>query len=210
MPPMKKRLLQLLLMIAILILIVAAWYLASPLIINKTVEEDLPFTIPDPRQGAEMSLEELDQIEEEMDQLQKEVLAAAANMPDREMNDPMPTTPRELQPAVLAQGQFHGADAIHKGSGTAIIYKLADESRLLRLQEFRVTNGPALDALLVAHPNPKDWHDIKDDYLDLGELKGNVGNQNYGIPFDVDITRYKSAVIFCVAFRVVFSTATLN
>ena len=202
--------LRLVLFIAILIFIIAAWYLASPLVIDRTVEEDLPRTASNTVQHGELTLEDLNQIQKEMDLLEKQVLAAAANMPDRETNDPMPTTPRELQPVILSQGEFHGADAIHKGSGTAIIYQLADESRILRLQDFHVTNGPALDVLLVAHANPKDWDDVKDNYLDLGELKGNVGSQNYGVPFDAEITQYKSAVIFCVAFRVIFSTATLN
>ena len=43
--------------------------------------------------------------------------------------------------------------------------------------------------------------------IHLGALKGNVGNQNYDIPADVDLSEYRSVVIYCVPFHVVFSTA---
>jgi hypothetical protein len=48
------------------------------------------------------------------------------------------------------------------------------------------------------------------DYLDLGSLKGNVGDQNYALPADFDPTLYKSVVIYCQPFRVIFATATLQ
>jgi hypothetical protein len=47
------------------------------------------------------------------------------------------------------------------------------------------------------------------DYVDLGILKGNVGNQNYEIPDDVDLSAIKSVVIWCRPFKVVFSVADL-
>ena len=47
-------------------------------------------------------------------------------------------------------------------------------------------------------------------YVDLGELKGNRGNQNYPIPAGVDIGIQQSVVIYCVPFSVVFSVAMLQ
>ena len=47
-------------------------------------------------------------------------------------------------------------------------------------------------------------------YLDLGELKGNRGNQNYPIPAGVNISTFNSVVIYCKPFAVVFSVATLH
>ena len=47
-------------------------------------------------------------------------------------------------------------------------------------------------------------------YLSLGELKGNVGNQNYPIPADVDVAGYGSVVIWCELFDVLFSPAALE
>ena len=47
-------------------------------------------------------------------------------------------------------------------------------------------------------------------HLELAKLKRNLGNQNYEIPGDVDITSFQSVVIFCKLFRVIFSVAPLQ
>ena len=46
--------------------------------------------------------------------------------------------------------------------------------------------------------------------VDLGKLKGNIGNQNYVIPVDVDVNAQMSVVIYCVPFSVFFSIASLG
>jgi hypothetical protein len=107
--------------------------------------------------------------------------------------------------AVLS-GNFTDADTAHKGSGTANIYQQGEEL-VLRLQEFSVTNGPDLHVLLSTSANPTD--DIGD-YIDLGELKGNIGDQNYEIPTGTDLSQYQSVIIYCQPFHVVFSTATFG
>ena len=102
-------------------------------------------------------------------------------------------------------------DSIHKGSGTAIIYRGPDGSLLLRLENFSVTNGPDLHVYLSPHPNPGRGGQVRTaGYVDLGELKGNRGNQNYPIPAGVDIDIQQSVVIYCVPFSVVFSVAMLQ
>lgn len=107
--------------------------------------------------------------------------------------------------AVLT-GTFTDADAAHKGSGTATIYQQSEEL-VLRLQDFSVTNGPDLHVLLSTSPNPAD---DMGDYIDLGELKGNIGDQNYNIPAGTDLSQYQSIIIYCQPFHVVFSTALLG
>jgi hypothetical protein len=49
-----------------------------------------------------------------------------------------------------------------------------------------------------------------DDFIDLGDLKGNIGPQNYEIPADVDLERYSTVVIWCVRFGVAFGAADIN
>ena len=51
--------------------------------------------------------------------------------------------------------------------------------------------------------------EFDDDFIDLGDLKGNIGPQNYEIPEDVDLSRYKTVVIWCVRFGVAFGAAEL-
>ena len=101
------------------------------------------------------------------------------------------------------------ADNFHQGSGTATIYELDDGSRVLRFEDFEVTNGPDLHVLLVPHGNPQTQDDITG-YLDLGSLKGNIGDQNYELPDDLDLSQYGSVVIYCVPFHVLFSAASLG
>ena len=47
-------------------------------------------------------------------------------------------------------------------------------------------------------------------FLKLGKLKGNVGNQNYEIPAGTELNDYRSVVIWCELFDVLFSPAPLK
>ncbi len=110
---------------------------------------------------------------------------------------------------VLGMGEFGRIDAIHAASGTAAIYALPDGQRVLRLEDFTSTNGPDLHVLLTTGTEAKTFGELGE-YWDLGQLKGNVGNQNYPIPDDIDLALVKSVVIYCKPFRVVFSVADLT
>jgi hypothetical protein len=117
--------------------------------------------------------------------------------------------PEMTDPVIASNGSFIRIDAIHGAQGTATIYQLPDGDRVLRFEEFRSTNGPDLHVLLSADPDPRTQEALGEDYVELGPLKGNVGNQNYDIPAEVDLSLYQSVVIYCLPFQVVFSTATL-
>ena len=115
------------------------------------------------------------------------------------------------QVQAVAMGSFKDADAFHRGSGTATIYRTPDGSEVLRLENLDVTNGPALHVVLSTHPDPERSEQVKQEgFVDLGDLKGNRGNQNYPIPAGVDTSIHKSVVIYCYPFAVVFSVATLD
>ena len=115
------------------------------------------------------------------------------------------------QVEAAAMGSFKDADAFHRGSGTATIYRTPDGSEVVRLEDLNVTNGPALHVVLSTHPDPERSEQVKQEgYVDLGDLKGNRGNQNYPIPAGVDTSIHKSVVIYCYPFAVVFSVATLE
>ena len=114
-------------------------------------------------------------------------------------------------PQAITQGSFKDADAFHRGSGTATIYRTGGGAHLLRLENLDVTNGPALRVILSTHPDPERSEQVKQEgYVDLGDLKGNRGNQNYPIPAGVDLSAHQSVVIYCYPFAVVFSVATLE
>lgn len=117
--------------------------------------------------------------------------------------------PEMTDPVIVSSGSFIQLDAIHGAEGRATIYQLPDGARILRFEDFRSTNGPDLHVVLSADPDPRTHDALGEDYVELGRLKGNVGNQNYDVPAEVDLSLYQSVVIYCVPFQVVFSTATL-
>jgi polyhydroxyalkanoate synthesis regulator phasin len=108
---------------------------------------------------------------------------------------------------VSRQGTFNEIDLIHKGSGLALIYPETAEGPILRLQDFNVTRGPDLHVYLSRNENITS-SDQLGSYHDLGLLKSSKGNQNYQLPSNHE--GFKSVVIWCKAFGVLFSSATLQ
>lgn len=117
------------------------------------------------------------------------------------MNEDMPDSTES--PVVVAQGMFMDADSFHQGSGTATIYQLTDGSHVLRFEDFSVTNGPDLHVFLLQGES-------MDGALDLGSIKGNLGDQNYDIPAGTDVSAFTGVSIYCVPFHVTFSTAAFG
>jgi hypothetical protein len=107
--------------------------------------------------------------------------------------------------AQLASGSF-GALA-HDGQGTAAVVELPSGERKLTLTEFETDAGPDL-RVYVSTDDPADGGELGD-FVDLGGLKGNKGNQQYTLPADLDIGRYSNVVIWCRAFSVGFTSAPL-
>ena len=127
-----------------------------------------------------------------------------AVVPEAEQAMP-PDMPDE--PTVLLMGSFIDIDPIHGAEGSATIYELPDGDRVLRFEDFRSKNGPDLHVYLSTEAPTSTFAGLGDGEVHLGALKGNVGNQNYDVPADVDLSQYRSVVIYCVPFHVVFSTA---
>ena len=101
------------------------------------------------------------------------------------------------------QGQFVGVgDGIHDAQGVAKVLPLDDGSQILRLEEFRSTNGPDLYVYLATDKDASD-------FVNLGELKANRGNQNYEIPSGVDLEKHNQVLVWCKAFSVLFGSAEL-
>jgi len=112
------------------------------------------------------------------------------------------------EPAPVAQGQFHGV--AHEAKGTATIYQFPGGRRVLRFTQFETSNGPDVQVYLVAAPDANDNETVtKAGFLHLGALKGNRGDQNYDIPADADLSKYRAATVWCRRFGVNFATAPL-
>ena len=87
---------------------------------------------------------------------------------------------------------------------------MPDGQHILRLEGFETSNGPALFVYLSQNPADGEDGAFDDDYFDLGELKGNIGDQNYPIPAEVDPLGYTSVVVWCDRFSVSFGAADLT
>ena len=178
-------------------------------------EEDAPVVMTAARQadleeGMAMAMKavEADSMEEAAAMTEEGVAMMQEAIEQSEMMA-QPAAANQVQ--AVAMGSFKDADAFHRGSGTATIYRTPDGSEVLRLEDLNVTNGPALHVVLSTHPDPERSEQVKQEgYVDLGDLKGNRGNQNYPIPAGVDTSIHKSVVIYCYPFAVVFSVATLD
>jgi hypothetical protein len=109
-------------------------------------------------------------------------------------------------PRTLGRGSFRSLE--HHTTGTAILLRLADGSTVLRLENLDTSNGPDVHVTLSPSPSTGGNGDYTD-YLDLGSLKGNRGNQNYPVPRGTDLTHFRSAVIWCKRFTVGFGVAPI-
>lgn len=123
-----------------------------------------------------------------------------------------PNGQNETTPAVkiVKQGEFTDVDFLHKGSGQAKILEYSDGKKILRFENFETTNGPDLYVYLATNNSPTSNLDDVGGYINLGRLKGNIGNQNYDLPVGTDINRYNSAIIWCKKFGVLFPYAVLK
>lgn len=143
---------------------------------------------------------------------------------DQTVNEPLPTAPTGPAPASaaatpsapaapsqLSTGQLVSQE--HDTTGTVTIFRLPDGQRLLRLSNFSTSNGPDLHVWLSdqkLQSGTEGWFVFDDgQHVDLGGLKGNIGDQNYVIPAEVDLGRYPSVSIWCQRFSVSFGAAEL-
>jgi Electron transfer DM13 len=108
---------------------------------------------------------------------------------------------------VVAKGTFRAL--AHPVSGQAKVLDVSGD-RYLRFEDFTVENGPDLRVYLSAAPSHSDGPAFGSDFIDLGSLKGNVGDQNYRIPAGAELSRFRSAVIWCRRFSVGFAGAPIS
>lgn len=225
---------------AVLLLAIAApiaWYLISPLFINKTVNDDFPAVAAAPAQsplGTAISAPSAAPTTTPQPPTPTTPPPTATPLPAQgapstarpttaataSPTSPTPTstalpptalppTAAPTGPVALRSGQFH--DVVHEGSGVATIYRLPDGKLVLRLENLDVLNGPDLYLYLSVLPDSTDSPPVlANKYLSLGRLKGNKGNQTYDLPADFDPQAFHSVTVWCQQFRVNFATAPLK
>jgi hypothetical protein len=121
------------------------------------------------------------------------------------------STNQENGAKTLATGTFHGK--VHQTSGRATIYQEQDGKIILRLTNFKTSNGPDVHVILIAAKDAVDNANFlksNTERVELGKLKGNEGDQNYEIPAGTDLSKFQTVSIYCERFNANFGAAPLG
>ena len=132
-----------------------------------------------------------------------EDIVVAAPMPVPDQGKPEVAPARDVQ---LLSGRFSGESG-HRGEGRAAVVKLAKGGRVLTFSRFDVDPG-AGDLRVYLHEGRTTSDDLGD-FVEIADLKGNRGDQQYEIPARVDLDRHSTVVIWCVPFSTRIAQASL-
>lgn len=168
-------------------LLVVGWWLLKPLFIDKEVNEALP-KASQTEQGIEKTADK--------DKETGELVNKTPTMPVADMET-------ANQTAAMFEGAFVDGEPGHHAKGKVVTLVNGDTT-ILRLEDLDATNGPDLHVFL-AKPGSKTGEGIN-----LGKLKGNIGNQNYELPQQADLSVYSKVVIYCKQFSVDFGYSDLK
>jgi hypothetical protein len=181
--------------------VIVNWWLISPYFIDDAVDEDFSTSISEQLATAD----------------ETPVTTAGSETPDVQeepvqQEPPVTGEPTEEEPSppsgpvLLGAGQFIGL-AGHSGTGDAGLFRNPDGSPVLRFENFDIENGPDLEVYLVPG---SDQTSLAEGSIHLGALKGNIGDQNYGLRPDTELAPGAYTVlVWCEAFSVEFVGATI-
>lgn len=185
----------------ILVIMIIASFISSVMLITSKSQVSFAAS-SDVQNFMNMTEEQRIQAAKNMTQKDKEMVMNEFSKQNSTVNENMSETamPKDTKPLM---GNFVDAgDGFHKAQGVAKVLNLADGKAFLRLENLKTTNGPDLYVYLSTG---KDVSDI----VNLGRLKGNIGNQNYEIPTATDLAKYNTVLIWCKAFSTLFGSAKL-
>ena len=179
--------------LGLVVIVPAAWYLASPLLLSTTIDEPAPIAViaSSPVPAATSQAPQAN---------------ASPDPPTHRPSEATPTTPT-TQPvtAIELSGSFAGADEFHFARGRARLVETAPGEFTIWLEDFAVRNGP--DLFVYLSPFGQGYTKAA---VELGRLKADRGNQNYRVPAGTDVGSVRSVVIWCKQFGVLFGTAPLT
>jgi K+/H+ antiporter YhaU regulatory subunit KhtT len=206
------------------VLIPIGIYTISPLFISNTVNEPLPTTAEVINKNTAsqeyqrfVSMNDQDRINaaKQMSQREKNMVMIEAAQVNNTINEnavihrtinqqQQQSNTNTTAVSTIRTGSFIGAgDGFHNAEGLAKVIPLGDKSSILRLENFKSTNGPNVHLYLATDK-------AASNFIDLGRLKANNGNQNYNIPVETDLSKYNVVLIWCKDFSVLFGSAQLK
>lgn len=150
-----------------------------------------------------MTEEQRIHVAQNMTQDEKQMVMNKFSEQNSTVYENMSDTPTQPNTEPLMGNFIDAGDGFHQAEGIAKVIDLTDGRTFLRLENLKTTNGPDLYVYLSTG---KDASDI----VNLGRLKGNIGNQNYEIPIGTDLSKYNTVLIWCKAFSTLFGSAQLT
>jgi hypothetical protein len=213
--------------VVVAIMALSAFYLASPLFISTEIDEpfpegaEVPAAAPPPpsnqfqefiamseeeriEAGSQMNEQERNQIMLEFAKMNTSIDESMSQINQSLSSQQQPSQTGNETSNLLLTGSFVGVgDGIHDAQGIVKVIPIEDGGDILRLEDLVVTNGPDLYVYLSTDKSASD-------FVNLGRLKANIGNQNYPIPTGTDMTKYDTVLIWCRAFSVLFGSAELT
>lgn len=176
----RDRRIQAVLAVLLVLAVAFAWWTVSPLFLTTTAREALPTARPPSPTTAPSPT----------------ATAASAASPSVAPTDPV----------VLARGELQYIDDLHRGSGPVLLLSVGT-THYVRFEEVAIQNGPDLHVYLArgtggAYDGERDLY--------LGTLKATNGSFNYELPAGIDLAEYRSVVVWCRAFSVLFTWADLE
>ena len=182
------------------VVFVLVWFQPQALLFDTVVDEEFP-AIDDAAADETPETGETDPPDDAREDEEDEPDPETDDEEDAEADEP-------AGPVMLATGSFESRNR-YTVTGQTSVFELEDGSRTLRLEDFESTNGPDLYVYLTAADHADTDEELDRDVVDLGELRGNVGNQNYEVPADVDLNHYDTVVIWCLRFTSSFGAADI-
>ncbi len=107
---------------------------------------------------------------------------------------------------VLLRGDLQVVDELHRGTGPVLLLE-SGGMRVLRFEGVSIQNGPDLHVYLSKDTGGQ-YREASSFYV--GALKATNGSFNYELPSATDIAQFKSVVVWCRAFAVLFTWAELR
>jgi hypothetical protein len=175
--------------------VITSWWLVSPYFRDEVVDDQFETSI------AEAAVTSTTAPAAAPPTASSEPTATEAPAPSSAPESTAPSGPR-----LLGAGSFVGL-AGHEGTGDAGFFELPDGSQVLRLERFDIENGPDLRLYVVPGA---DQVTPGGGAVDLGQLRGNVGDQTYELPDDLSLEGGDwTVLVWCEAFSVEFVAATV-
>ncbi|MCK5045092.1 MAG: DM13 domain-containing protein [Candidatus Heimdallarchaeota archaeon] len=125
--------------------------------------------------------------------------------------NPLGGVNEQLEPGtVLSDGNFVAIDTSHWGTGKVQIVQLVNGSLQLQFDRVEIANGPDLYVYLSNKTSFTGIADSPGPYVDLGQLPYNEGRFSMSISGSTNLAEVNSVLIWCLAFTVVFTYASLS